>query len=86
MNPALALAAGALVGCGVFLLITGLRRAPRTDVRALAGTRTPDQDRRLLQFVAGVAVALVVVLMTGRPVGAILAGGIALSLPSVFGG
>ncbi len=86
MSPALAPAAGALVGCGLFLLVMGLRRAPRTDIRALAATRTPGQDRRLLQFIAGAIVALVVVLITGRPVGAILAGGIALSLPSVFGG
>ncbi|HVM03357.1 MAG TPA: type II secretion system F family protein [Acidimicrobiales bacterium] len=86
MTPALAAAAGALVGCGLFLVVMGLRRAERTDLRARMASRGPDQDRRLVQFAAGATVALVVVLLTGRPVGAVLAGGIALSLPSVFGG
>jgi len=86
VTPALAAAAGALVGCGLFLVVMGLRRAERTDLRARMASRGPDQDRRLVQFAAGATVALVVVLLTGRPVGAVLAGGIALSLPSVFGG
>ncbi len=86
MSPALAPAAGALVGCGVFLLVMGLRRLPRTDVRAVISARGPARDRRLVQLFIGLAVALVVALASGRPVGAVLAGGIALSLPSVFGG
>jgi tight adherence protein B len=86
VSPAFAPAAGALIGCGVFLLVMGLRRLPRTDVRAALAARGPGQDRRLLQLAIGLAVALVVVLVSGRPVGAVLAGGIALSLPSVFGG
>lgn len=86
MSSALAAAAGALVGCGLFLLVMGLRRSERTDVRARLAARGPGQDRRLVQVAMAVTVALVVVLMTGRPVGAVLAGGIALSLPSVFGG
>ncbi len=86
MTPALAAAAGALVGCGVFLFVLGLRRAPRTDVRAVLRSGGPGHDRRLVQLVIGAVVALVVVLISGRPVGAILVGGIALSLPSVFGG
>jgi tight adherence protein B len=86
MSPAVAATAGALVACGLFLVIMGLRRVERTDVRARLAARGPDQDRRLVQVVLAVAVALVVVLLTGRPVGAVLAAGIALSLPSVFGG
>lgn len=86
MTPALAAAAGALVGCGLFLLVMGLRRVERSDVRAVLASRSVLRERRLLQAVIGVGVALVALLVSGRPVGAALAGGIALSLPSVFGG
>ena len=86
MTPVLALAAGALVGCGVFLLVLGLRRSERSDLRAVVNAAGLVQDRRLVQAAIGAVVALVVVLLTARPVGAVLAGGIALSLPSVFGG
>ena len=86
MNAGLALAAGALVGCGGFLTAMGLRRAERRDLRAVVAARSPAEDRRLLQLVAGIGVALAVVLATGQPVGALLAGGVALALPSVFGG
>ena len=86
MTPVLALAAGALVGCGVFLLVLGLRRSERSDLRAVVSAAGLVQDRRLVQAAIGAVVALVVVLLTARPVGAVLAGGIALSLPSVFGG
>ncbi len=86
MTPAVAATAGALVACGLFLVVMGLRRVERTDVRARLAARGPGQNRRLVQVVLAVAVALVVVLLTGRPVGAVLAAGIALSLPSVFGG
>jgi len=86
MSPGLAPAAGALVGCGVFLVVMGLRRAPRSDMRAILGGRGPGQDRRVLQLVIGAVVALAVVLISGRPVGGVLAGATALALPSVFGG
>jgi tight adherence protein B len=43
-------------------------------------------DRRVLQVAAATGVALVALLATGWPVGSLLAGGIMLSLPSVFGG
>jgi tight adherence protein B len=86
VSPVLAAAAGGLVGCGLFLVVMGLRRAERTDVRARPASRDPGRDRRLVQVAVAVIVALVVVLLTGRPVGAVLTGGIALSLPSVFGG
>lgn len=86
MTPALAAAAGALVGCGVFLVVLGLRRAPRSDIRAVLASGGAGHDRRLVQLVIGTLVALVVVLISGRPVGAVLAAGIAVSLPSVFGG
>ncbi len=86
MSPALAPLAGALVGCGLFLVVLGLRHAERTDMRAVAAARGPGADRRLVQLVVGTGVALVLVLLTGRPVGALLAAGVAVSLPSVFGG
>jgi hypothetical protein len=85
VSPALAAAAGALVGCGLFVAFVGLRRTVRIDLRATLGAR-PGGDRRLVQLAVGAGVALVVVLTTGRPVPAVLAGGVALSLPSVFGG
>jgi tight adherence protein B len=85
-TPAFAAAAGALIGCGLFLAAMGLRRSERTDVRALVASRSRDNDRRLLQVAAGVGVTLMALLVSGRPVGAVLAGGVALSLPSVFGG
>lgn len=86
MTPVLALAAGALVGCGLFLAFVGLRRTERTDVRATLAAHGSGGDRRVVQLAVGAGVALVVVLATGRPVPALLAGGVALSLPSVFGG
>lgn len=86
MTPALAAAAGALIACGLFLIVMGLRRAERSDVRAVLAGRSVLQERRLVQAVVGAGVFLVALLVSGRPVGAALAGGIALSLPSVFGG
>ncbi len=86
MTPAFAPAAGALIGCGLFVLVMGLRRAERSDLRAQLASRGAMEQRRLLQVTVGVAVTLVVLILSGRPVGAVLAGGIALSLPSVFGG
>lgn len=86
MNPWLALAAGALVGSGLYLVALGLRRAERVELATLVGTRSPDQDRRLVQIAAGAGVALVVLVASGWVVGAVLVAGVALSLPSVFGG
>ncbi|HSH62271.1 MAG TPA: type II secretion system F family protein, partial [Acidimicrobiales bacterium] len=50
------------------------------------GVARVTSDRRVLQLAIGAGVALLALLATGWPVGALLAGGIALSLPSVFGG
>ncbi len=86
MTAALALAAGALIGCGLFLVWMGLRRAPRPGLRALAADRRSSLDRRTMQVATGVALALVVLLVTSQPVAAVLVAGSALSLPSVFGG
>jgi len=86
VTPALAAAVGAVIGGGLYVFALGLRRRERADVRALLHSRAALEDRRVLQVVVGTAVAFVVLLLSGRPVGAVLAGGIALSLPSVFGG
>ncbi len=88
MNPLLSLVAGAVVGCGVFLIVLGLRRVPRGGSGHVArgGVARVTSDRRVLQLAIGAGVALLALLATGWPVGALLAGGIALSLPSVFGG
>jgi tight adherence protein B len=85
VTPLLALAAGAAVGCGLFLVAMGLRRVPRGD-RPVPAVSQVFGDRRVLQLVAGAIVALAALLATGWPVGAVLAAGTALSLPSVFGG
>ncbi len=88
MNPLLSLVAGAVVGCGLFLIVLGLRRVPRGGSGHVArgGVARVTSDRRVLQLAIGAGVALLALLATGWPVGALLAGGIALSLPSVFGG
>ncbi len=86
MSPWLALAAGGVVGCGLFLLALGLRRAPRPYRTPAWSLRRVSGDRRVLQLAAGAGVALVALVATGWPVGALLAGGIALNLPSVFVG
>ncbi len=86
MSSVLALAAGATVGAGLFLVALGLRRAPRGPRPDRRGTHQVVGDRRVLQVAAATGVALVALLATGWPVGSLLAGGITLSLPSVFGG
>lgn len=86
MTTWLSLVAGAGVGAGAYLLVLGLRRRPSgVALPARPGPR-PGQDRRVLQAALAVLVALVVVVLTGWPVGAALAGGVAVALPSVFGG
>ena len=80
----MALAAGAAVGAGVFLVVVGLCRLPRG--RRPSRAVRPGQDRRVAQSAAAVLVALAVLVLSGWPVGAVLAAGVALALPSVFGG
>jgi tight adherence protein B len=82
----LSLIAGALVGTGLYLVAMGLRRLPRGRAEPRRRGPHPGHDRRVLQVVGSVGVALVALVLTGWPVGSVLAGGIALSLPSVFGG
>ena len=84
MRAWMALVAGVAVSAGVFLTVAGLCRLPRSP-RRVGGPR-PGQDRRVVQGGVAVLVALVVVVLSGWPVGAVLAGGVALALPSVFGG
>ena len=84
MTGWLAAVAGALIGCGMFVAFLGLRRSSRgTQVRQ---QRSGGRDRRAVQAGVGVVVGLVVLLLTGWPVGAVLLGAIAASLPAVFGG
>ena len=85
MSVLLAAVAGAVTGCGGFLLFVGLRRSPRA-VRPARRERSGARDRRAVQAAIGVVAGLVVLLLTGWPVGAVLAGAIAASLPAVFGG
>lgn len=78
------LLAGAMVGCGIYLMVAGLRPRPRQlrEVRRPA----PGQDHVLVQVVVAILVGLVVLVLSGWSVGAVLAGGVAVALPSVFGG
>lgn len=85
MTGWLSVLAGALVGCGVFVFALGVRRAPRGG-RIQRPERSPGGDRRLAQLGAGGLVGLIVLLLTGWPVGAVLLGAIAASVPAVFGG
>jgi tight adherence protein B len=75
---------GAALGLGVLLVVLGLRgtppRPPRPSRRA--DGRLP---RWLLQTTAAVVAAIVVLLLTGWPVGALLAGVIAAVVPSTLG-
>ena len=82
----ISLVAGALVGAGVYLIVAGLR--PHLCPGGLPTTPgpRPGQDRRVLQAGLAVIVALVVLVLSGWPVGALLAAGVALAVPSVFGG
>lgn len=84
MRAALSLLAGTAMGAGVFLLVAGLRPAARQP-RSLRPPR-PGSDRRAAQAALTTIVALGTLVLTGWPVGALLAGGMALALPSVFGG
>lgn len=86
MRALLALGAGAVLGCGGFLILVGLRRSPRSARVPWTGAGAALADRRVLTLAVAVGVALVVVLATGWPVGAMLAGGIAVFVPSVFAG
>ena len=86
MSASLAMLAGAVVGGGLFLVVLGLRRAPRIRRPPGAAVRRVAGDRRIAQLAVAVAVALVALVATGWPVGALLAAGIALSVPSVFSG
>ena len=81
----LSVLAGALVGCGAFVGALGLRKVPRARP-ARQAERSVARDRLLVQAGVGVLVGLIVLLLTGWPVGAVLLGAIAASLPSVFGG
>lgn len=77
--------AGAMAGSGMFVMVLGLRRSPR-GVRAEWQQRSAVRDRQVVQAGTAVGVGLVVLLLTGWPVGAVLLGAIAASLPAVFGG
>ena len=80
---ALALLCGASVGAGLWLVVLGLRGQPAVRT----GRITPAVDGRLLVRVAlGVAAFMVVILVTGWPVGAILGGALAMSAPGLVGG
>ena len=85
MTGWLSVMAGMLIGCGVFVLVLGLRRVPRPGLAVRPG-RSSQQGRRLVQAGVGMLVGLVVLLLTGWPVGAVLLGAIAANLPSIFGG
>lgn len=86
MSALLALGCGLVAGLGAFLVVLGTRRGEPL-ARDRSGLRlTPGAQRWLPRLSAGVGVGLVVVLVTGWPVGAALAGALAAQVPTLFGG
>jgi len=71
----ISLVAGALVGAGVYLIVAGLRPHLRPGGLPTTPGPRPGQDRRVLQAGLAVIVALVVLVLSGWPVGALLAAG-----------
>jgi tight adherence protein B len=85
---ALAVASGAAVGVGVFLVLAGLRGVTASPSRLrmpglLSASRRQGFLARLALAVAG---ALVVLIATGWVVGAVLAGALGAAAPTLFGG
>ena len=64
MSPWLVLAAGGVVGCGLFLVALGLRRASRPYRPPAWRLRRVSGDRRVLQLAAGAGVALVALVLS----------------------
>lgn len=86
MSALLALGCGLVAGLGAFLVVLGTRRGEPV-ARDRSGFRlAPGAQRWLPRLSAGVGVGLVVVLVTGWPVGAALAGALAAQVPTLFGG
>jgi tight adherence protein B len=84
VRVALALLCGALVGLGITLIMDGLRR--RESQPPAPWLRKLRQLPALFpKLTAAVAVGLVVALLTGWPVGGILAGLATATLPSILG-
>ena len=81
---ALAALCGTAVGAGIWLIIAGLRGREPSPARR---RRAPELDGRLLVRAAlGVGGALAGLLVTGWPVGALLAGALAVAAPGLVGG
>lgn len=74
---------GAALGLGVLLVVLGLRGTPPGPPRP--SRLTHDHPRWLLQATAAVVAAIVVLLVTRWPVGALLAGLVAVVVPGALG-
>ena len=89
VSLALATAAGVTAGLGLFLIVTGARRADRSSDRRAATAAAPKKGSSrswAVQIALGVVTGLTLLLLTGWPVGAMLAAALASRLPAAFGG
>lgn len=82
MGVVTALFAGGLVGAGVWLIVLGVRGVPTRGCQVRRST-----DRKfVLRFVLAAGTFLLVIVVTGWPVGAVLAGAAAAVSLGVIGG
>lgn len=86
MSVIVALGCGLVAGLGVFLVVLGTRRVERAGRGRVRPAVAPAARPWVVRVAAGAGVGLVVALVTGWPVGAVLAGVLAAQVPTLFGG
>jgi Flp pilus assembly protein TadB len=89
MTTVVAAILGAGAGLGLLLVLAGITGRPvlaSADGERTSRLRSIASSARFRDLVIATAVALVVVLVTGWPVGGLLAGGTALAAPRLLGG
>lgn len=89
MSTVIVAVLGAGAGLGVVVLLAGVSGRPlllRTDERTTVRRRLQTGDANLRRAAIGLAVGLLVVAVTGWPVGGLLAGASAIALPQLLGG
>jgi Flp pilus assembly protein TadB len=81
----LAITAGAVVGAGLLLLVLAVRGTPPRDP-GTPRNQALDLQRSSMLLLGGVAVGLVVLVLTGWVVLAVALGGLVVLWPKIFGG